>query len=139
MNLLSNYMWRQWRVLCMALLGLLLAGCGSTKYSDPINPKNPYMFPGQLPTADSALPSVAPVPAGPTSAVPTVPAIAPAPTTNTQAPVLTPAVAPTPVAPVPAPTPGTGADVSSSLIRVGDTIVISFSDLPPPGLSPVTI
>ncbi len=30
-------------------------------------------------------------------------------------------------------------DLSSSLLRAGDTLVVSFSDLPPPGLQPVTI
>jgi len=30
-------------------------------------------------------------------------------------------------------------DLSSSRLRAGDTLVISFSDLPPPGLQPVTV
>jgi protein involved in polysaccharide export with SLBB domain len=91
------------------LAGFLLTGCGSShSANDPVNPSTPYVFPGQT-TAGQ-------YPPPPSSA---------APGTNL-APVAVPTVSPRE-------SPNT-----SSMLRSGDTIMISFSDLPPPGLLPIT-
>ena len=55
-------------------VALVLAGCGGTQYaSDPVNPAQPYAFPGQSAPAyagQSQAPSVAPSPALPQAPVP---------------------------------------------------------------------
>ncbi len=165
------------------ILALLLAGCGTAHYDDPVNPKHPYTFPGQIsetpsqsmtappeaipapaatisaqPTAGTAPATPAPAPeparmASPpalpdTSAAPTLVTAAPAPV-QIPTPVLTPVSAqPQPLAAVPQPSisaPVAGSPVQSSSVgsptelRVGDTVTISFSDLPAPGLLPITV
>ena len=52
---------------------LLLAGCGGTQYaSDPVNPAQPFAFPGQS-AGPAQAPSVAPSPALPEAPVPIPP------------------------------------------------------------------
>ena len=93
------------------LVGLLWTGCGSLHYADdPVNPATPYVFPGQ---------ATAGQPSPPTSAQPATP----------------PQDVPVGVAPVVSPKDALAA---SSMLRSGDTIVISFSDIPPPGILPIT-
>jgi len=92
------------------LAGFLLIGCGSLKYSaDPVNPAAPYVFPGQATAGQHPPP----------------------------APSATPGQNLVPVG-VPTVSPGESLSVSS-MLRSGDTIMISFSDLQPPGLLPVTM
>jgi len=101
-----------------SLAGIVLAGCSSTKYEDPINPSSPYVFPGQNPTAPPAgqsAPSPSPAPPAITN---------PGPPVGNQ--------------PAPARQPANDAQTASSILRAGDTLVISFSDLPPPGIPPIT-
>src|SRR5207237_602553 len=73
-----------------------------------------FVFPGQTALALQS-PSPMPLPTGP----------APVPVNSSGLP---PAV----------PMPGTGARPSSEILRISDSITVSFSDLPPPGQIPVT-
>src|SRR5437016_2807481 len=103
----------QWLPRCGWLLaGLLFAGCGHLYYADP-NPQTPYVFPGQSP---------APSPTG----------VAQTPQAGPPMASLDPRVAaavPRPVIP---------ANVVSDILSIGDSITVSFSDIPAPGLLPVT-
>jgi protein involved in polysaccharide export with SLBB domain len=85
---------------------LLLAGCGGMEYaSDPVNPAQPFAFPGQSATADagqSQAPSVAP-----STALP-------------QAPVPIPPVAVNPNA------------MLNSRLASGELVKVTFSDIPNP-------
>ncbi|HWH68983.1 MAG TPA: SLBB domain-containing protein [Candidatus Sulfotelmatobacter sp.] len=138
-------------------MGLLLAGCGSVKYTDPVNPKSPYTFPGQTasapaaatptartaPTTAESLPKPATAPAVPVAA-PAV-TVEPAAISQPAAALPTMTVAPVAPAPVAMPSMATGAgkaaaaeaNASLSVLRPGDSLVVSFSDLPAPGLQPV--
>lgn len=94
---------------------LLLAGCGSTQYADPVNPPQPFTFPGQGP-ATAGQPQgtgVAPSPALPQ---------APVPYSNVN-------VNPNAMTPQ---TP------SSGILRAGDLVRVTFSDIPQP-MQPVEI
>ena len=93
---------------------LLFAGCSHLYYADP-NPSTPFVFPGQPAPPAFQSPSPTPLPTGP----------APVPVNSSGLP---PAV----------PMPGTGARPSSEILRISDSITVSFSDLPPPGQIPVT-
>src|SRR5262245_58564755 len=75
---------------------------------DPVNPATPYVFPGQASSGQSAPPKSSP--------------------------------GQDPVVPVGEQRPGTPGESlgASSMLRAGDTIVISFSDLPAPGILPIT-
>ena len=84
---------------------LLLAGCGGTQYaSDPVNPAQPFAFPGQSAPAYAGQPqspSVAPSPALPQAPVPY-----------------------TPVA--------TNPNAMFSRLASGDLVKVAFSDIPHP-------
>src|SRR5438477_2696008 len=105
--------------LCGVLLAsLLFAGCSHLYYADP-NPSSPYVFPGQSQAPavaqSTAIPQAGPPLASLNPVIPATTATAPA--------------APSAVAP--------GNTVFDKL-RVGDAIAVAFSDIPPPGLLPVT-
>src|ERR1043165_3429947 len=105
---------QKWLAPCAACFaGLLFAGCSHLYYADP-NPSTPYVFPGQgspAPAAGSA--QFAPV--GPPQAS------------------LNPIA--TPDASVSASVPRSTA---SDILAIGDSIMVSFSDIPAPGILPVT-
>jgi len=83
---------------------LLLAGCGGTQYaSDPVNPAQPFAFPGQTPTY-----------AGPAQA----PSVAPSPAL--------------PQAPVPIPPVAVNPNAMFSRLASGDLVKVAFSDIPNP-------
>src|SRR5205809_113034 len=90
------------------LAGVFLAGCSHFTYVDP-NPTAQFVFPGQNP----------PTPTGVQGA-----------TGVSLAPVNTPPQPSAPQTPTP---PHTFAEALS----VGDSVTVSFSDVPPPGLLPV--
>jgi polysaccharide export outer membrane protein len=96
-----------------APVAMLLAGCGSTDYaSDPVNPPQPYVFPGQGAPAyagQAQTPGVAPSPALP------------------QAPVAYTEVATNPNA------------MFTSRLSSGDLVKVTFSDIPQPGMQPVEV
>jgi polysaccharide export outer membrane protein len=92
---------------------MVFAGCSHLYYADP-NPPSPYVFPGQSPSPGLATPN--PVsPSGPPVAVAT-------PTGNPS---------------LPTPTTGGGSHTVSDILAIGDSVTVSFSDIPPPGLLPV--
>ena len=88
------------------LAGLLCAGCSHLYYADP-NPPQPFTFPGQGQTA--AQPAPIPTPASAVS---------------------NPGVGAQPTA------PSNPKPAGTDLLTVGDSITVSFSDIPPPGLLP---
>jgi len=111
MSLLPRRLQRCFPLSGWLLAGVFFAGCSHLAYVDP-NPPSQFVFPGQNP----------PSPTG--GQVATGPALAPV---NT---------APSPGAPpttVPVP-----AHTFAEVLSVGDSVTISFSDVPPPGLLPVT-
>ena len=103
----------------LLLVSLLLGGCEHLYYADP-NPEKPYAFPTQAQVG--------------TQTASTQPAWTPP----------SPAVGGTAANPVPvsipqanvpgAPVQGGPVDLSSSILQKGDTVTISFSDIPPPGI-----
>ncbi|MCI0746824.1 MAG: polysaccharide biosynthesis/export family protein [Verrucomicrobia subdivision 3 bacterium] len=97
----------------LAAVALGLAGCGSTQH-DPVNPPQPFVFPGQTP--DPGMVQTAPTPGLPTAPVPITPI----------------AVNPNQI-PQPTPPP------TAAILSAGDLVRISFSDLPPPGIQPLDI
>ena len=107
MKLLPFGKGRNWRIAGLLLAGLSLAGCQS---ADPVNPPNPFSFPGQTapPTAAAPTPPPPPPETTPPAAVP-----------QGGAPTAVPAGAPT-------------NSLTSALIRVGDLVTVDFSDLPTP-------
>ena len=107
-------LYRYWGLGALLLVGWLVAGCRSSQPDDPVNPATPYLFPGQTTVGQASAPVSS----------------APAPATGGQT-----SVVPVGVTPVVSPRDSLAA---SSMLRPGDTIVISFSDLPPPGLLPIT-
>ncbi len=114
------------------LLSLLLVGCASVQSGDPVNPSKPYQFPGQATVAPTPVPEPAPA----VAANPVISQPAPAPVVTAPAPSVAPAQPATTVA---APAgPASADDNSKIVLRPGDTIQVSFSDLPPPGLLPVS-
>jgi len=92
------------------LAGVFFAGCSHLAYVDP-NPPSQFVFPGQNPPS-------------PTGGQGTIAG-------SSLAPVNTPPQPGAPQTPTP---PHTFAEALS----VGDSVTVSFSDLPPPGLLPVT-
>jgi protein involved in polysaccharide export with SLBB domain len=87
-------------------LALILVGCGSTQYADPVNPSQPYVFPGQA-TAVASTQSYAPGVGAPSPAL-------------TQAPVRIPPVAVNPD------------QMIAGVLRVGDLVRVSLLDIPQP-------
>lgn len=84
---------------------MLLAGCGSTEYaSDPVNPAQPFVFPGQT----------APAYAG----QPQPPSVTPSPAL--------------PQAPVPYANVAVNPNVMFSRLSSGDLVKVTFSDIPQP-------
>ena len=91
-------------------LAPILAGCGSAQYAaDPVNPQQPFVFPGQTASSVAGTPTQAPVVLGMPS------------TALTQAPV--------PIAPV---ATNPNQMVSSGVLRVGDLVRVSLLDIPQP-------
>jgi protein involved in polysaccharide export with SLBB domain len=92
-----------------ALAVAALVGCGGNKYaaSDSINPEKPFVFPGQLPPSS--------VPAATTNVQPGAPQ-------NTNMGPMTPVGVST----------GGAASQSAAVLRPGDRVTISFSDIPQP-------
>lgn len=121
---------KQARALVGALaIGLWSSGCSHLTYTDP-NPPQPFAFPGQGVNNTAAAPanSTPPPPTFPPLYPPTAP-----PQVNQQlAPVgfpVGPTMSPPPSTPV---VPGRG----TSLLTVGETVTISWSDLPGTGWLP---
>jgi len=114
--------------------GFFLSGCSHLYYADP-NPSQPYAFPGSTPNraTPSASASVGsqPIAYQPGSVQPVLPSNPAQPTAQNVgfAPV---GVAPSAVAtPASPPAPGSADNPGgSSLLRVGDSVTISFSDTP---------
>jgi len=98
-------LFRTFALAALLPLTAFLSGCGATQYAaeDPVNPKQPFTFPGQTPPSP-----VAPVAVNPNQMTPSTP-------TRTL---------PQPEAPPPA--------YTSTVLRPGDLIRISFSDIPQP-------
>jgi polysaccharide export outer membrane protein len=96
------------------LAGLLFTGCSHLYYADP-NPQTPFVFPGQNP------PAVGGVAQG--AIAPTGPVLAPV---NTGA-------QPAATAPL-----TSTANTVSDILNIGDSVTVSFSDIPPPGIVPNT-
>jgi len=122
----------------LLMAGLFLSGCGHLYYADP-NPSQPYAFPGSTPSratpmASASLGSQATA-YQPGSVQPVLPAN-PALPTGQNAPV---AVAPSIGLPPNNPPASGAADNpgGSSLLRVGDSVSITFSDTPQP-IQPLT-
>ena len=111
--------------------GLFLSGCSHLYYADP-NPSQPYAFPGSTPNRAAQSPSgpvgSQPVAYQPGSVQPVLPSNpAQPPGQNTLV-----AVPPGTGVPLPGNPPPVGVDSSggSSLLRVGDSVTITFSDTP---------
>jgi polysaccharide export outer membrane protein len=106
----------------LLLVSLLVGGCEHLYYADP-NPEKPYAFPtqGQVGTQTASTTpgsSLGAPGVGGTAAAP-VPVSIPQP--GQQA--------------IPgSPAPSGAVDLSSSILQKGDTVTISFSDIPPPGI-----
>src|SRR5262245_18945711 len=113
MKLAQERLYRYRGLGALLLVGWLVAGCRSSQPEDPVNPATPFLFPGQTTVGQTSAPvSSASTPAtGQTAVVP---------------------VGVTPVV------SSRDSLATSSMLRPGDTIVISFSDLPPPGILPIT-
>lgn len=96
------------------LASLLFAGCGHLYYADP-NPTSPYVFPGQssTPPAMAQTPSVQPGPA----LVSSNPAFVPGAASSAS---------------------GPSANAFAEDLRIGDAVTVSFSDIPAPGILPIT-
>ena len=102
------------------VVALLLAGCGSTNYaSDPVNPQQPFVFPGHA------------APAAPAYAEQGQPAVAPSPGLP-QAPVPYSNVAVNPNVIQPAPSTQPPPQIQSGRLSSGDLVRIIFSDVPQP-------
>jgi protein involved in polysaccharide export with SLBB domain len=111
-NLLCGGVW--------AVAALLMAGCGSTDYaSDPVNPQQPYVFPGQVAPAAPAYAEQGQAAPAPSPALP-------------QAPVLYSEIAVNPNVIRPAPTPLPTLQIQSGRLSSGDLIRVTFSDVPQP-------
>ncbi len=119
------------------LASLLFAGCSHLYYAEP-NPSNPFVFPGQgaPPNALAQTPSpaggtLAPVGAAPMPApgAPGTPVPMPPPTLASGVPVALPNSAQS--------SPTFGKTISDTL-GIGDALTVSFSDIPGPGLQPVS-
>lgn len=97
-------MFRLLGVAASALAAAALAGCGGNKYAatDAVNPEKPFVFPGQLPPAGSAPAAAAAQNTGFGSM------------TNV------------------AVNPGVMLPQSAAVLRAGDRVTISFSDIPQP-------
>lgn len=156
MNVLQSFGNGAKRLWMLWLLAGVMAGCSSVQSSDPVNPKHPYMFPGQVtspapaPAVSTPAPSTpAPVVSAPVPATPVTVAPAEAPTapvvvqTTPVVPVVpqpAPPVTPIPTAPatVPpvTPMPAAAGGVSAGnapntvVLQAGDNLRVSFSDLP---------
>lgn len=117
----------------LLVAGLFLSGCGHLYYADP-NPSQPYAFPGSTPSRATPMASASvgsqATAYQPGSVQPVLPAN-PAVPSGQYAPV---AVAPTTGLPPGTPPAAAAADNSggSSLLRVGDSVTVSFSDTPQP-------
>jgi protein involved in polysaccharide export with SLBB domain len=113
---------RQFQRGLLLCAGLFIAGCSHLYYVDP-NATSTYVFPGQT----NAPQTMAQAPAGPPIA--------------SLSPVGVPATQPVPVPPAtvtttprPANPPG---NTVSDILGLGDSVTVSFSDIPAPGLLPV--
>ena len=93
--------------------GLLFGGCSHLYYADP-NTQTPYVFPGSGQTAVAGTQHYTPPVA---SQVPPL------------APVGLPPISPAPV--------NSNSGTTTDLLRTGDSITVTFSDIPPPGIFPV--
>jgi polysaccharide export outer membrane protein len=101
------------RSLCLwgcALLGFALLGCKSARYADP-NPPAAFVFPGETPPPGAASSGVAAAPVAPT------PTPTPAPGSNTAT--LVPII---------------GSLTPTIVLKGGDLLTITYSDIPPPGI-----
>ncbi len=113
---------------CLGMSGLLLtsiflSGCGHLSYVDP-NPSSPYAFPASAPSraASSAALDVPPPTVAPVASLGQAPAIPVARSTD---------LAPVSAASFPNPAPDPSAVAGgSSLLRVGDSISVTFLDIP---------
>jgi len=118
MNLIQNRLQNRFLWHGCLFAGWLLAGCSHLYYADP-NPANPFVFPDQ--------PNIAPVQT-PVSLPPTGTTPSPLSPSPTLAPQVPPALLPV--------SPSSGGSASDTL-RIADSITVSFSDIPAPGLLPV--
>ena len=117
----------------LLVAGLFLSGCGHLYYADP-NPSQPYAFPGSTPnraapTASSSVgsQSVAYQPGSVQPVLPANPALPSGQNTLVAVPPSTGVPPPPGNPPVPGPSDNAG---GSSLLRVGDSVSITFSDTP---------
>jgi protein involved in polysaccharide export with SLBB domain len=92
-------------------LASVLAGCGSVQYADPVNPPQPFTFPGQTPAAVVSMPAQAPGVGMPSPALPQ---------------------SPVPIAPVAVNPNQLPPHISSGVLRVGDLVRVSLLDIPQP-------
>ena len=107
---------------CLPFCGWLLAGsvfsgCSHLYYADP-NSQSSFVFPGAGQTTVAG--SQNPTTPGPLAGSPLAPV----------------GRAPVPAPSTPAMPAGPGSTVSD-ILRTGDSIIVSFSDIPPPGILPV--
>jgi polysaccharide export outer membrane protein len=87
----------------------VLAGCGSAQYAaDPVNPPQPFVFPGQPATAVAGTPAPVVGVAAPSPALPS---------------------GPVPIAPVAV---NPNVMTSSGVLRIGDLVRVSLLDIPQP-------
>jgi len=123
----------------LLIAGLFLSGCGHLYYADP-NPSQPYAFPGSTPNRATPMASASvgsqATAYQPGSVQPVLPANPALPSGQNTLVAVPPS---TGVPPSPA-TPSAGASDAaggSSLLRVGDSVSITFSDTPQP-IQPLT-
>jgi len=111
--------------LAIALAMPALTGCSHLAYVDP-NPSEPYAFPGQgqTKTAMSAQPPQAMAPVASAARPPIVP--------NNNIPTTPVAVNPAAVLNSPPPMNSAQSGTGFSILNVGDTVMISFTDTPTP-------
>jgi len=117
----------------LLLAGLFLSGCGHLYYADP-NPSQPYAFPGSTPNRATPMASASvgsqPVAYQPGSVQPVLPSNPALPSGQNTLVAVNPS---TGLAPNNPPVGGsTDNSGGSSLLRVGDSVSITFSDTPQP-------
>ena len=111
----------------LLVMSLVLGGCEHLYYADP-NPERPFEFP-QAQTGTSSTPRTAWTPSANSSGG-TAAVLTPVSTSQTAAVGQIPTTATTTAPPR---TDGP-VDLSSSVLQKGDTVTVSFSDIPPPGI-----